>query len=567
MDERMMDATRRPELLAKLAEKTYDLLVIGGGITGCGIALDAATRGLSVALVEKASYASGTSGRSTKLIHGGLRYLAQGDIRLVQEVGRERTILHRNAPHLVLSERMMLPIVRGGSYKKWSAFIGLSIYDRLAKVIPEERKKLLSRASTLSEAPLLPDSSTLGAFRYAEYRTDDARLTLAVIKSAVERGAVAANYVAVEELLYDKDGRVAGARCSDKLANDTSTPIEIRARVVINAAGPWVDAVREKDAEIQGKALHHTKGVHLVVDHADFPIGEAMYFDVFDGRMLFAIPRGRSTYFGTTDTNYSGEPDDVQVSSEDVDYLLAAVERMFPTLGLTREKIRSSWAGIRPLIHEPGKGPSEISRKDEIFISNSGIISIAGGKLTGFRKMAERTTDAAVEALGRVVHPCSTEQIVLHGGAFASYAEVLSLQTALAAEIEAAVKPAIAPQLDSEFEAFQLVHNFGTAAQEIVTATKTGHGNTLLTTEVQYCIQHESLQRLVDFYVQHTGRLYFQPGAIRSSLNEAAAAMGAMLNWDSKRTKQEVEAVETALHAATDFKTKTTTKTKSSLNR
>jgi glycerol-3-phosphate dehydrogenase len=557
----MMDATRRPELLAKLSEKTYDLLVIGGGITGCGIALDAATRGLSVALVEKASYASGTSGRSTKLIHGGLRYLAQGDIRLVQEVGRERTILHRNAPHLVLSERMMLPIVRGGSYKKWSAFIGLSIYDRLAKVIPEERKKLLSRASTLSEAPLLPDSSTLGAFRYAEYRTDDARLTLAVIKSAVERGAVAANYVAVEELLYDKDGRVAGARCSDKLASDASTPIEIRAQVVVNAAGPWVDAVREKDAEIQGKALRHTKGVHLVVDHADFPVGEAMYFDVFDGRMLFAIPRGRSTYFGTTDTNYSGEPDDVQVSSEDVDYLLAAVERMFPTLGLTREKIRSSWAGIRPLINEPGKGPSEISRKDEIFISDSGIISIAGGKLTGFRKMAERTTDAAVVALGRVAHPCSTEQIVLHGGAFASYSEVVSLQTALAAQIE----NKLPPQLDSKFEAFQLVHNFGTAAQEIVTATKTSHGNTLLTTEVQYCIQHESLQRLVDFYVQHTGRLYFQPGVIRSSLNEAAAAMGAMLNWDSKRTEQEVEAVETALQAATHFKT--TTKTKSSLNR
>ena len=554
----MMNASKRPQLLKKLAGEKFDLLVIGGGITGCGIALDAAARGLKVALIEKASYASGTSGRSTKLIHGGLRYLAQGDIRLVQEVGQERTILHRNAPHLVLSERMMLPIVRGGSYKKWSAYIGLAIYDRLAKVIPGERKKLLSKKSTLEQAPLLPADQTLGAFRYAEYRTDDARLTLAVIKSAVERGAVAANYCCVEQLLYDESGRVEGALCSDRLDtgsgisadSGSGASIKIRAQVVVNAAGPWVDAVREKDGLIKGKTLHHTKGVHLVVNHDEFPVDEAMYFDVFDGRMLFAIPRGRSTYFGTTDTNYSGEPGDVGVLDSDVDYLLDAVNRMFPTLGLSRDNIQSSWAGIRPLIHEPGKGPSEISRKDEIFISESGLISIAGGKLTGFRKMAERTTDAAVTALkasGTLpveTSACSTEHIVLHGGEFKSYTAVAQLQ----GELQNGAT--------TDYEAFQLVHNFGTDARKIV-ADAAREGGILLLAELRHCLQEESLQGLADFYVQHTGRLYFQPDAILETVNEAAAVMGQKLNWDTGRKQMEIQKIKDLLHAATHFNTTT----------
>lgn len=549
-----MNASNRPQLLKKLAGEKFDLLVIGGGITGCGIALDAAARGLKVALIEKASYASGTSGRSTKLIHGGLRYLAQGDIRLVQEVGQERSILHRNAPHLVLSERMMLPIVRGGSYKKWSAYIGLAIYDRLAKVIPSERKKLLSKKSTLEQAPLLAPDQTLGAFRYAEYRTDDARLTLAVIKSAVERGAVAANYCCVEQLLYDENGRVEGALCTDRLGLDTSTDsgtsIKICGQVVVNAAGPWVDAVREKDGLIKGKTLHHTKGVHLVVNHDAFPVNEAMYFDVFDGRMLFAIPRGRSTYFGTTDTNYSGDPGDVGVLDSDVDYLLDAVNRMFPTLGLSRDNIQSSWAGIRPLIHEPGKGPSEISRKDEIFISESGLISIAGGKLTGFRKMAERTTNAAVTALkasGTLqVQPsaCSTEHIVLHGGEFKSYTAVAQLQ----GELQNGAT--------TDYEAFQLVHNFGTDARKIV-ADAAQEGGSLLIAELRHCLQEESLQGLADFYVQHTGRLYFQPDDILETVNEAADVMGQMLNWDTGRKEMEIQNIKDLLHAATHFNTTT----------
>jgi glycerol-3-phosphate dehydrogenase len=535
------------------ASKCFDLLVIGGGITGCGIALDAAARGLSVALVEQSAFGSGTSSRSTKLIHGGLRYLAQGDVKLVMEVGRERAILHRNAPHLVLPEKMLLPIVRGGSFKRWSAYIGLAVYDRIARVISSERKTYLSKHQACAHEPLLPPAITKGAFRYAEYRTDDARLTIAVAKSAEKLGAELANYTAAESLLYDENDRICGARCSNVLSGKA---LEIQARTVVNAAGPWVDQVRQKDGKVSGKRLHHTKGVHLVVDRTAFPVREALYFDVFDGRMLFAIPRGHSTYFGTTDTNYLGDPSDVHVSADDVDYLLTAVRRMFPQVQLQRKDVRSSWAGIRPLIHEPGKGPSEISRKDEIFVSDRGLISIAGGKLTGFRKMAERTTDRVMQCLheldGRPFNACTTAGITLDGGDFAPGSNRPASPQQLAGQLE---KNGL-----SAFHAGQLVHNFGTHAEQIAQNARDTRDTiapltALLLSELRYALVHESLQRLEDFYVLHTGRLYFEIDSILPSLEQAAAVMAEDLNWDAQRTENEIQAVRTRVAAATTFET------------
>ncbi len=379
----------RERNLQKLAAETCDLVVIGGGITGAGILLDAASRGLKVALVEKGDFASGTSSKSTKLIHGGLRYLKQFDFWLVKEVGSERAIVHNLAPHLVLPEKMLLPLIENGSYGKWLTSIGLKVYDILAQVSGDDKRKMLEKKEALKLEPLLPKKILKGAGYYAEYRTDDARLTIENIKTSLEYGAMALNYVEVHEFIYKKD-QIAGVKVKDL---PSGKEINISSKYVISAAGPWVDELRNMNNSRKGKRLHLTKGVHLVFPHEKLPVKQSVYFDVPDGRMIFAIPRGKVTYVGTTDTDYNDDKDLVETNLADAIYLISAVNNMFPEIELEMEDIESSWAGLRPLIHEEGKSASELSRKDEILTSESGLISMAGGKLTGYRKMAERVVN------------------------------------------------------------------------------------------------------------------------------------------------------------------------------
>ena len=386
---------KRTKTVASLTKEHYDLVVIGGGITGGGIALDAASRGLKVALVEKNDFASGTSSKSTKLIHGGLRYLKQFDFWLVKEVGSERAIVHKLAPHLVLPEKMLLPLIENGSYGKWLTSVGLKVYDILAQVTGDDKRQMLEKKEALKLEPLLPKKILKGAGYYAEYRTDDARLTIENIKTSLQFGATALNYASVTDFIYS-DEKVAGVVVNDQITGDT---FNIDAKYVISAAGPWVDELRTVNNSKKGKRLHLTKGVHLVFPYEKLPVKQSVYFDVPDGRMMFAIPRGKVTYVGTTDTNYNDDKDKVQTDLADAIYLLSAVNNMFPKINLEMEDIVSSWAGLRPLIHEEGKSASELSRKDEIFTSDTGLISIAGGKLTGYRKMAERVVDQVVKKL------------------------------------------------------------------------------------------------------------------------------------------------------------------------
>ena len=300
----------RDTVLNALVDDIFDIVVIGGGATGCGIALDAASRGLKTALVEKGDFASGTSSKSTKLIHGGLRYLKQFDISLVRESGRERAVVHRLAPHLSLPEKMLLPIVKGGSFGKFSTSIGLKVYDLLAGVKGDDRRKMLSRKNTLTEEPLLDPKGLRGGGLYAEYRTDDARLTIELIKKACSKGALALNYAEVKDFIYEK-GIVRGVKAVDTLSGKT---IEIKSKKIVSAAGPWVDHLRKINDSINEKRLFLSKGVHIVVPHARLPIRHSTYFDVPDGRMIFAIPRGKVTYIGTTDTPYEGSLDRIAVS-------------------------------------------------------------------------------------------------------------------------------------------------------------------------------------------------------------------------------------------------------------
>lgn len=384
-------AQNRPLLIQKAAAQKVDLLVIGGGVTGAGIVLDAAMKGLNVVLIEKTDFASGTSSRSTKMIHGGLRYLKQLEFKLVKDVGSERAVVYKNALHIVRPERMILPIIKNGSLSQNSSSLGLWVYDFLAGVKKNERRKMLTKEKALTYEPLLNTDKLTGGGVYFEYRTDDARLVIEILKTANEVGAISLNYAEATTFVYDETGKIKGVEVVDNIGNQN---FKIETEYVVNATGPGVDLVRKKDNSLHGKRLQLTKGVHLVFPKQKIPLKQAAYFDTPDGRMIFAIPRGEITYVGTTDTIYNQDIDRPLVSKEDVDYTITAINEMFPTLNITSSDIQSSWAGLRPLIHEDGKSPSELSRKDEIMVSDSGLISIAGGKLTGYRLMAEKNSNA-----------------------------------------------------------------------------------------------------------------------------------------------------------------------------
>ncbi|MDX1315053.1 MAG: FAD-dependent oxidoreductase, partial [Eudoraea sp.] len=450
----------RKEILQKLSQEHFDLLVIGGGITGAGIALDAASRGLKVALVEKGDFASGTSSKSTKLIHGGLRYLKQFDFWLVKEVGSERAIVHKLAPHLVLPEKMLLPLIENGSYGKWLTSIGLKVYDILAQVNGEDKRKMLEKKEALKLEPLLPKKILKGAGYYAEYRTDDARLTLENIKTSLDYEATILNYVEVTDFLYEED-IIAGAEAEDRVSGEK---FQIRSKYVINAAGPWVDELRTANNSLRGKRLHLTKGVHLVFPHEKLPVKQSVYFDVPDGRMIFAIPRGKVTYVGTTDTDYLEDKDHVTTDLADAIYLISAVNNMFPDINLEMEDIESSWAGLRPLIHEEGKSASELSRKDEIFTSETGLISMAGGKLTGYRKMAERVVNQVAQKFkedhGREIPECKTDKIPLCGSDFKKFKHVK--------QYIKEVEDRISGEGFTHYDAWYLITNYGKQTELIL---------------------------------------------------------------------------------------------------
>lgn len=493
----MFSYLNRAEIVQKLQTDVFDILVIGGGITGVGIALDAVGRGMSVALIEKQDFAAGTSSRSTKLIHGGLRYLKQFEFGLVREVGHERETVYHNAPHLVIPEKMLLPITDGGSFGEMAASFGIYTYDLLAGVKRDERRVMLDRSATLKREPLLKKEGLKAGALYWEYRSDDARLVIEVAKTAAEDGAVLLNYCQFDDFLYDGD-TISGIKATDMKA---SKPLEIKAKKVVNAAGPWVDAVRSKDEKVKGKRLHLTKGVHLVFDHERFPLRQSVYFDVSDGRMIFAIPRDGSTYVGTTDTDYKDDMARPNITESDVDYVLKAANEAFDIEPLTRADIRSSWAGLRPLIHEDGKSPSELSRKDEIFISEHGLISIAGGKLTGYRKMAERTVDLAAKQLlsetkQRFTASRSSRK-KLSGGRIHSFDAFLE---------------ELGETRFSKAQLSSLFHKYGANSQEIladVEARTDDETLALLKAEIRYCAKNEMVSELSDFLIRRTGRLYF----------------------------------------------------------
>ncbi|RTE11349.1 glycerol-3-phosphate dehydrogenase/oxidase [Paenibacillus whitsoniae] len=547
---------KRKEMLAAMTAQKFDVIVIGGGITGAGIALDAQSRGLKTALIEMQDFASGTSSRSTKLVHGGLRYLKQLDVKVVAEVGKERAIVYENGPHVTTPEWMLLPFYKGGTFGKFSTSLGLRVYDFLAGVKRSERRKMFNPAGTLKLEPLLKRNDLRGGGYYVEYRTDDARLTIEVMKKAVELGAMAVNYAKVEELVM-KDGKLVGVKVVDQLAGEAvhskaagrdgqnqdqpGSSYTLYASKIVNATGPWVDTLREMDRSKQGKTLHLTKGVHLVFDQSRFPLRQAIYFDTPDGRMVFAIPRDGKTYVGTTDTNYKGDMANPRITAEDRAYVLRAANGMFPSLGLTEADVESSWTGLRPLIHQEGKDPSEISRRDEIFVSDSGLISMAGGKLTGYRKMAETVVDkiaAMLAAEGRTaaVPPSRTRTLPISGGDVGGSAKLQPF-------VQAKVSQGVALGLTAK-EAAQLAHRYGSNVDAVYAllaqledeAARRGMPAAVLASLV-YAIEHEMAVKPADFFIRRTGALFFDIAWARQWKAPAAAFLAERFGWSEAQVK------------------------------
>lgn len=537
----MFSALYRKDFIAQLKTTEYDTLVIGGGITGAGIALDCASRGLKVALIDKQDFGAGTSSRSTKLIHGGLRYLKQLEVGLVMEVGRERETLHRNCPHLVVPEKMLLPLIKNGTYGSLATSFGLWVYDKLAGVKEDEQRVMLSKEDTAAHEPLLQKDILEGGGLYIEYRTDDARLTTEVMKTAVRYNANCLNYVSAIEFVYNEKGRISATKVRDEITGEVFT---IQAKTTVNSTGPWVDEIRDFDTSNPktNKYLQLTKGVHLVVPYHRLPLQQSIYFDVPNGRMMFAIPRGEITYVGTTDTTYKDEIDEPKATAEDVAYILSSANAVFPTANLVETDIISSWAGLRPLIHEEGKSPSEISRKDEIFVSEAWLISIAGGKLTGFRKMAERVTDKVLKRLTKkyqyVNKACFTDKITISGGDFKSYEAVEEYIVQLTEELTASGL--------GKKEASYLVFNYGKNAQTIVDKiadirTKDHQPEVnmqiiMAKAELFYCFHNELINNLSDFFIRRTGRLYFDRPSIDFLLEPIANELSSYL--DSAKSKE-----------------------------
>ena len=511
------------------------MLVIGGGITGAGVARDAALRGLSVALVERRDFSVGTSSRSSKLVHGGLRYLEQGHVSLVRESARERFVVRRLAPHLARPSQMVFPVGSRITYAKIK--LGLWIYDKLAKVSRDERSRMISQDEAVDLEPALGGHNFYGAGLYYEYLTDDARLVLEVLKSAATLGATIVNYTEVTGFLFN-GGRVSGVSLRDESAG---VDLTARARVVINAAGPWVDAVRLLCDQQEKPRLTLTKGIHLVFRREQVPVTRVVVLRGHDKRLLFAIPHGAVTYVGTTDTFYDQPDEYPAITMDDVTYVLDAVERTLSVARLTPEDIVGAWAGLRPLLAEEGKAPSEISRRDEIMTSQTGLLSIAGGKLTTFRRMAERIVDKAVRQLcdsGRAMpkRVGESDESPLSGGDtgdnVAAFAERLrGVNEEIAGDIVEHMVGLYGSNAEPMLEAIKKDPALGKRCSPRLPVTRA---------EVEYAVHEEMALTLADVLDRRTRQLLWDPESGVDAAETVAGWMGELLGWSPEKVDTEV---------------------------
>jgi glycerol-3-phosphate dehydrogenase len=473
--------TKRAAAFTRLTDTPLDVLVVGGGIVGSGVARDAAMRGLRVGLIDQHDFAAGTSSRSSRLLHGGLRYLEQGRIGLVHEASVEKKIIHQIAPHLAEPLGFVFPSYRGEGRPMWQLRIGVKMYDLLCGGRNFAPSRGFSRAETQAMLPALEEKNLAGSVRYYDALTNDARLVLDTLRSAERYEGVVLNYTRF------RDAQRAGQewRCQlEDCANDRS--FEVRARTIVNATGPWADKVPHSAVK-----LRLSKGIHVVIERARLPVPSAVV--ITEGkRIIFVLPWGERVIIGTTDTDYIGAPEDVSVDAVDVAYVLRAANEFFPSTALTEKDIVSSWAGVRPLIANPDGSPSDISRAHQIRCPEPAWWDIAGGKLTTYRLMAEQAVDQIVKHLGANASRCRT-----------------------------AVEPLLPAAETNSFSG-------------ILPAPFTREA-------VNHFVQHEWAHRLEDIMLRRSGWHYYQRWSV-NAVDEVAGWMAESVGWSAAQRATEVEA-------------------------
>lgn len=525
----------RAAALRRMAEETFDLLVVGGGITGAGLARDAALRGLNVALVEKADFGHGTSGRSSKLVHGGLRYLVHGEVRLVRESARERAVLRHIAPHLVHPLPFLFPIFQGDSTLFYRT--GLSLYDWLAGVTPAEQHRLVDAETVLTWAPGLREPLK-GGIAYGEYITDDARLTMENARSAAEFGAAVANHVRAAGFRSEGE-RVVGVHLQDELTGDA---FPVSARVVVNATGPWAEQTLTQNALKGPKGLLLSKGIHLLFRAERLPVAGAVTLRLPDGTMGFAIPRWQYVYVGTTDVPYDGDIDRPGADEAAVRHLLHLVHHAFPEADITDNDILATWAGVRPLIAQPGKTPRDTSRHDEVWRIRPGLLTIVGGKLTTYRQMGNRVMAQVARELGRDLGDNRRTAEVPLPGADVDAPTYSAFRDRMIREYDAAGIPgAITDRIAWLYgKGMQTLLAYG--QQDEAWLQPLAPGTPALRGEVRLAVEQEMAMTLSDFMDRRSALLLFSDDQGRAAAPEAARIMADLLGWSEPRRAAELEA-------------------------
>ena len=515
-------------MLERLEAEEFDLLVIGGGITGTGVALDAATRGLRTALVERDDFASGTSSKSSKLVHGGLRYLQQGEIRLVYEALRERERLRKNAPHLVKVLPFMIPILTrdGVVSRKIARAMGSAMwmYDLTGGLRIGKFHRRLKKDAAFAHLPTMPKERLASAYLYFDATVDDARLCLTVARTAAIHGAAVVNRCRVIELTKAADGSASGA-----VVDAGGRLITVRAKVIVNAAGVWSDEVRTLDEGADPDSIRPAKGVHLTVPWDKVRNDIAVVIPVpKDKRSLFVVPWGRRadgtfehTYVGTTDTDYDGPINDPQCTKDDITYVLKALNASITT-GVTEADITGVWAGLRPLVKSASSGrTADLSRRHKVNRSTSNVISVTGGKLTTYREMAQDTVDQVCEVLG-LRRKSTTKRLQLVGAA--GYRQ------------------------PDDLAAAHLANRYGSAAADVTTLSQADQrlcqpmvpGLPYIKAEAIYAARSEMAVTLDDVLSRRTrARLFDRPSAVAAA-PEVARLIAADMGWDDAEVDRQV---------------------------
>ena len=538
-----MDTPRRPppfdraEALERLAAEQFDVLVVGGGITGAGVALDSASRGLRTALVERDDFASGTSSKSSKLVHGGLRYLQQREVGLVYEGLAERQVALRNAPHLVRILPFLIPVLTkdGVISRRLARALGgaLWMYDLTGGLRIGKRHKRVSSDQAVAHMQTLRADRVAGGYLYYDAHTDDARLTLTLCRTAAAHGAVVANYAGVTSLRKDGEGRVRGAR-----VQADGDEVEVRADVVVNAAGVWTDDVRALDEPSHPHSIRPAKGIHITVPWTKVRNDIAVVVPVAkDRRSVFVVPWGDLTYVGTTDTDYDGPLDDPECTPEDIAYLLRALNAVI-TDPVREDDVLGTWAGLRPLLRTAANDrTADLSRRHAVRRSEGGLVTVTGGKLTTYRRMAADTVDEVDALLGKR-RRCRTKRLKLIGA-------------------DGYEDP---PETNEPSRHEHLAHRYGTegAAIEALVDQEPALGEPLvpglpyLKAEAVHGVRSEMARTLDDVLSRRTRARLLARDDSAAAAEDAAALVGRELGWDDAERARQVKEYRAAVAAERD---------------